>query len=170
MNTSDNQEEINLIPSEESVARILSEEWFVKDKLLSFAFALEAGETYLSVNRPAVETYDSDVSTFVKKHPSYAFDNTCYRRALMNVGAIRGIDVKVGETKMKIDVEVEPRAAHTKSHAGIFTRFQNANIKKGQLLKAGPTSEEVSADTVLLEVRKELLDLSTVEECKLVLI
>ena len=40
MNTSDNQEEINHIPSEESVARILSEEWFVKDKLLSFAFAL----------------------------------------------------------------------------------------------------------------------------------
>ena len=54
MNTSDNQEEINQIPSEESVARILSEEWFVKDKLLSFAFALEAGETYLSVNRPLV--------------------------------------------------------------------------------------------------------------------
>lgn len=54
MNTSDNQEEINLIPSEESVARILSEEWFVKDKLLSFAFALEAGETYLSVNRTLV--------------------------------------------------------------------------------------------------------------------
>jgi hypothetical protein len=39
------------------------------------------------------------------------------------------------------------------------------NIKKGQILKAGPTAEEISADTVLLEVRKELLALSTVEDC-----
>ena len=62
----------------------------------------------------------------------------------------------------------EPRGTHTKSHAGIFTRFQNANVKNGQLLKAGPTGEEISADTVLLEVRKELQNLSSVEECKLV--
>ena len=149
MNTSDTPTEIHQVPSEENVARILSKEWFVKDKLLSVAFALDAGETYLSVNRPAIDTYDSDVSAFVKKHSSYAFDNESYKRALLNVGDIRCI-----------------RDAHTKSHAGIFTRFQNVNIKKGQILKAGPTAEEISADTVLLEVRKELLALSTVENCK----
>ena len=165
MNTSDTPTEIHQVPSEENVARILSKEWFVKDKLLSVAFALDAGETYLSVNRPAIDTYDSDVSAFVKKHSSYAFDSDSYKRALLNVGDVRSIKVEVGATQMMTDVEVEPRDAHTKSHAGIFTRFQNVNIKKGQILKAGPIAEEISADTVLLEVRKELLALSTVEDC-----
>ena len=76
--------------------------------------------------------------------------------------------MKVDQVEMKIDVEVEPRDNHTKSHAGIFTRFQNKNIKKGQLLKTGPTAEEVSGDTILLEVRKELKSLSSIEECKIV--
>lgn len=39
------------ISSEENVARILSKEWFVRGKLTSVAFALEQGESYLSVNR-----------------------------------------------------------------------------------------------------------------------
>ena len=158
----------DIVLSEESVVRILAKDWFVKGKLLSVAFALESGETYLSVNRPAIDTYDSDVSSFVKNHDHYAFDDNSYRRAMLSVEAVRGIDVKLGETQMKIDVEVESRGTHTKSHAGIFTRFQNANVKNGQLLKAGPTGEEISTDTVLLEVRKELQNLSSVEECKLV--
>ena len=157
------------VSSGENVARILSKEWFVRGKLTSAAFALEQGESYLSVNRTAIDTFDSDVASFVKNHnDSYAFDDSTYKRALLNVGDVRGIDVKVDQVEMKIDVEVEPRDTHTKSHAGIFTRFQNKNIKKGQLLKAGPTSEEVSGDTILLEVRKELQSLSSVEECKIV--
>ena len=158
----------NQVSSEENVARILSKEWFVRGKLTSVAFALEQGESYLSVNRTAIDTYDSDVAMFVKNHNSYAFDDSTYKRALLNVGDVRGIDVKVDHVEMKIDVEVEPRDIHTKSHAGIFTRIQDKNIKKGQLLKAGPTAEEVSGDTVLLEVRKQLKSLSSVEDCKIV--
>ena len=157
------------VSSEENVARILSKEWFVRGKLTSAAFALEQGESYLSVNRTAINTYDNDVAMFVNNHNSYAFDdNTKYKRALLNVGDVRGIDVKTDHVEMKINVEVEPRDIHTKSHAGIFTRFQDKNIKKGQWLKAGPTAEEVSADTILLEVRKQLKSLSSVEECKIV--
>ena len=156
------------VSSEENVVRILSKEWFVRGKLTSAAFALEQGESYLSVNRTAIDTYDSDVAMFVKNHSCYAFDDNTYKRALLNVGDVRGIAVKVDQVEMKIDVEVEPRDTHTKSHAGIFTRFQNKNIKKGQLLKAGPTSEEVSGDTILLEVRKELKTLSSIEERKIV--
>ena len=158
----------NQVSSEENVARILSKEWFVRGKLTSVAFALEQGESYLSVNRTAIDTYDSDVAMFVKNHNSYAFDDSTYKRALLNVGDVRGIDVKVDHVEMKIDVEVEPRDIHTKSHAGIFTRIQDKNIKKGQLLKAGPTAEEVSGDTILLEVRKQLKGLSSVEDCKIV--
>ena len=75
---------------------------------------------------------------------------------------------KIGWIQKYHHPHLEPRDTHTKSHAGIFTRFQNANIKKGQLLKAGPIGEEISADTILLEVRKELQGLSLVEECKLI--
>ena len=167
MSTQEKLQDVKISP-EENIARILAKEWFVREKLVSFAFALDEGETYLSVNRPAIDTFDSDVLTFVKKHAIFAFEGNSYKRAMINVGAVRGIDVAVDETQMKIDVEVEPRNTHTKSHAGIFTRFQNKNIKKGQLLKAGPTGNEVSADTILLEVRKELLKLSSVEECKIV--
>ena len=156
------------VPSEEDVARILSSEWFVRGKLLSAAFALNQGETYLSVNRLVIDTYDSDVAAFVKSHTSYAINQNTYKRALLNVGKVRGIDVKVDATEMRIDVEVEPRDIHTKSHAGIFTRFQNKNIKKGQLLKAGAIGEGISSDSLLLEVRKNLLSLSSVEECKIV--
>ena len=158
----------NQVSSEENVARILSKEWFVRGKLTSVAFALEQGESYLSVNRTAIDTYDSDVAMFVKNHNSYAFDDSTYKRALLNVGDVRGIDVKVDHVEMKIDVEVEPRDIHTKSHAGIFTRIQDKNIKKGQLIKAGPTAEEVSGDIVFLEVRKQLKSLSSVEDCKIV--
>ena len=74
------------ISSEENVARILSKEWFVRGKLTSAAFALEQGESYLSVNRIAIDTYDSEVAKFVKNHISYAFDDNTYKRALLNVG------------------------------------------------------------------------------------
>ena len=75
--------------------------------------------------------------------------------------------MNVGDTNMKIDVEVEPRDTHTKSHAGIFTRFQKKNIKRGQLLKVGPVADEISANSILLEVRSELLRMATVEECQM---
>lgn len=63
-------------------------------------------------------------------------------------------------------VEVEPRSRKKLSHAGIFTRFQNMNVKPGKMIKTGKASEEVSADTLLLEVRSCLLSISTIETCK----
>ena len=155
------------ISSEESVVRLLSKEWFVKGVLQHTAFKLTNGETYLSVNRPAIDSFSEDVKAFVVSHPFFVFCEgklKLYRRAFFNVGTIRSIDVKLGDTQMAIDVEVEPRATHTKSHAGIFTRFQNKNIKQGQLLKVGPTAEAISADTILLEVRSQLMKISHIEE------
>lgn len=157
----------NTIDSNENVARLLSSDWVVNGKIQHTAFMLKQNETYISVNRPLIDTYHCDVATFVKNHKCYAFDNNIYKRALLNVGDVRGIDVSQDDVKMKIDVEVEPRDTHTKSHAGIFTRFQNKNIKKGQRLKVGLAEEGLSADSILLEVRKELLSLSILEEFKL---
>ena len=153
--------------SSENVARILSKEWFVRGKLNSMAFTLDLGESYLSVNRTGIESFKADVESFVMSHQSYSFGGGDYKLALLNVGEIRAIEVNVGDTNMKIDVEVEPRDTHTKSHAGIFTRFQKKNIKRGQLLKVGPVANEISANSILLEVRSELLRMATVEECQM---
>ncbi len=159
--------ESSIVSSVENVARLLSKEWFVKGVLHHTAFKLANGETYLSVNRPAIDSYTEDVESFVHSHSSFQFqgETSYYKRAVLNVGNIRGIDIEVGESKMKVDVEVEPRDSHTKSHAGIFSRIQNKNLKNGQFMKVGPTSEEISTDTILLEVRNELLSISSVEEC-----
>lgn len=155
-----------LVSSDERVARILSKEWFVNGKLNSTAFTLDFGESYLSVNRPIVETFNDDVSNFVKSHSCYLFEGEIYKLAILDVGDIRDIDIAIGETQTKIDVEVESRDIHTKSHAGIFTRYQNKNIKRGQMFKVAQ-SEEISADSILLEVRSRLLELSTMETGKL---
>lgn len=57
--------------------------------------------------------------------------------------------------------------SYTKSHAGIFVRYQNKNVKRGQMIKISHVSEEISSDTLLLEVRTQLLELATLEECKI---
>lgn len=100
--------------------------------MLHIAFALNYGETYLSVNRLAVPSYSLDVSTFVEKHEGYAFGDQLdeYRRAVLNVGEIRDIDIVHGGKVLDVNVEVEPRDGHTKSHAGIFTRYKQKNLKR----------------------------------------
>lgn len=63
-----------------------------------------------------------------------------------------------------IDVEVEPRAQHTASHAGIFSRIGGVNIKAGQTLPAEMLPLGLSADDVLMEIGWELIAISSVEE------
>ena len=65
----------------------------------------------------------------------------------------------------KINVEVEPRDSHTKSHAGIFTRYENKNVKRGDTLNY--LNKEISADDVLIKVRTQLLNMTTVEQMTL---
>ena len=155
------------ISSDENVARLISSEWMQEGVLQPVAFTLDKGESYLSVNRPAIESYDTDVASFVKTHPLYGVSGLSYFRALLNVGEVRGIKAQVGETTLSTEVEVEPRDSYTKSHAGIFVRYQNKNVKRGQMIKISHVSEEISSDTILLEVRTQLLELATLEECKL---
>ena len=151
------------IASSENVARILNPNWIENGELMFEAFKLRKGETYISVNRPAIESYNKDVNDFISSHPEYLFDGGMCKRALLSVESIRNIDVTVEGVEAKINVEVEPRNAHYKSHAGIFTRIRNKNVKGGQLLEA--TAEEaVSSDTILLEVRMSLVDISIVED------
>lgn len=157
----------NVINSEENVARILSKGWVVNGALQHTAFMLRDGETYISVNRPAVDSYISDVASFVKGHKSFITTQgniISYQRAILNVGSIRNIAIKIEGQPLAVDVEVEPRDVFTKSHAGIFTRYNNNNVKTGSTL-AVSQEKNFSADVVLLKVRLALVRLSSVDTC-----
>lgn len=157
------------ISNSENVARILHRTWVIDGILQHYAFVLRRNESYISVNRPAVSSYDDDVASFVESHPNfYANENKAeYKRALVNVGEIRQTEVIVNDTKLNIEVDVEPRDVFTKSHAGIFTRHDGLNIKAGDTLSIEPLKEEISSDDILLEVRSRLLDLAQLEYCKI---
>lgn len=160
--------EATIIQSSENVARLLSSDWVVKGELQHTAFMLKTDETYISVNRPAIETFSQDVATFLSNHPSYYVEGTddTYQSAMLNVGDVRAINVVHEDRIIDVNVEIEPRNAHTKSHAGIFTRFHSENIKNGKILKYGPTAEEISADQILLDVRFQLLSIASLEKQK----
>lgn len=157
------------VGNEEMVARILSNGWVVNGVLQQTAFALRDGETYISVNRPAVSSYAADVALFIKRHKNFQVLTErpiVFQRAVLNVGGIRDITIQADNLPLAIDVEVEPRNVFTKSHAGIFTRFKNKNVKAGDAL-AVSQEKNISADMVLLKVRLALIRLSTIETCRL---
>ena len=88
-------EKKNIVADDEQVARIVSHEWVIDGELQLTAFALAPRETYLSVNRPIVETYDEDVLQFVSTHPYYLDEkNQSYKRALLEVKGVRAISVE----------------------------------------------------------------------------
>ena len=156
------------VSSEEKIARIIRNEWIMDGELLITAFALAPKETYLSVNRPAIDTYENDVREFISKHFDFQSDSgTSYNRALMSVGDVRDIDIVFNEDKLNVDVEVEPRDSHTKSHAGIFVRTGKHNIIHGRELFDGSVPAGISADDILHEVRWALHDIAEVQKCKL---
>ncbi|MBQ4406063.1 MAG: hypothetical protein II852_03535 [Bacteroidales bacterium] len=158
----------NVVSSDENIARIIRNEWISDGELLITAFALAPKETYLSVNRPSVESYQNDVREFISKHPDYqSNNNTTYNRALMNVGDVRNIDIQFNGKKLNVDVEVEPRDSHTKSHAGIFVRTEKQNVIHGRELFGESVPAGISADDILHEVRWALYDIAELQKCKL---
>ena len=112
------------INGNEKVVRILHRDWVVDNELQINAFALRQNETYISVNRPSIESYVSDVSDFVKNHASFRVsdDSQSIRLASLNVGEVRSISISLGRQTVDLSVEVEPRDSHYQSHAGIFTK------------------------------------------------
>lgn len=155
------------ICGDETVVRVLHRDWFVDDELQIFAFALRQNETYISVNRPIIESFDDDISDFITKHPDYLFseESKTYKRAALNVGELRTISVILGQQTLDVGVEVEPRDVHYKSHAGIFTRLAGENIKGGQQ-KEVPIDDDTTLPiaAIFQKVQHKLLSLATIEQ------
>ena len=157
---------VNEVLDSEVISRVIRREWLVDGVLQQTAYTLNPNETYLSVNRPAIDTYDADVQSFVISHDDFQFDNgKKYHCAVMPVSGVRGIKVMDdNNTPLTIEVEVEPRDVHTKSHAGIFVRSGAQNVLSGRSLMSTAVPGAVSVDMILQDIRWELLSLSTLEE------
>ena len=155
------------VDNNETVVRILHKDWVVDGQLQVTAFALRQGESYISVNRPVIDTFSSDVYDFVSKHADYKVSDEgalIYRQAGLNVSAVRNIKVELGQLSAEVSVEVEPRDAHYKSHAGIFTRYNEKNIKGGQETIQDKNDCLMPVRAILQKVQHQLLALSSLEE------
>lgn len=158
---------VSAIDSEETVVRILHRDWVVDEELQITAFSLRHNETYISVNRPIIDSFGKDIADFLAKHPDYLIPNkpSAYACAALNVGELRGINVVLGQQTLDVVVEVEPRTTHNKSHAGIFTRLAGANIKGGQQKEIHldeKTTLPVAA--IFQKVQHKLLSLAVLEQ------
>lgn len=157
------------VSPEEKVARLINKAWIDRGVLLNAAFALSPRETYLSVNRLSVESYNKDVKTFIEKHSDYQLAEKpgSYRRALLIVEQINRIEVVNDNDILDVKVEVEPRSKHTKSHAGIFVRAKGQNVVRGRELSPDTLPAGVSSDAVLQELRWQLYDIAEMQLCEL---
>ena len=156
------------VDSNEQVVRLIHRMWMIDGELQLNAFTLNDGETYLSVNRPTIESYEQDVNDFLTKHIQYTLseNNGIYPRAVLTVKEIHNLGVRLEKETASLSVEVEPRDSHYKSHAGIFTRIDGRNIKGGSNQNITTVDNQVvSASAILQRVRMNLLRLSKVEVC-----
>ncbi len=161
---------VRIVDDNEVIARILHKDWVVDGQLQVFAFVLRPNESYISVNRPSIETFKEDVSDFVGNHPEFRSSEevlSC-KLARMSVKDVRTIQVDLGSLSADVSVDVEPRSLHYHSHAGIFTRVNGKN------LKGGPQTADHEDEYRILPVRAihqkvqhALLALSKLEECQL---
>lgn len=157
-----------VVSDEEQVARIISREWMTDGILLPIAFAFRQNETYLSVNRLCIDSYNKDVKWFVDSHENFqTSSDDSYYRALLNVGDVRSIKVTNEGEPLELTVEVEPRDFRLKSHAGIFVKVEDKNIFPGKRNTDDVFPAGVSSEAVFQKVRWELLDLAELQCCKL---
>lgn len=155
------------VDNNETIVRILHKDWVVDGQLQITAFALRQGESYISVNRPSIDTFPNDVSDFVSKHADYKVSDEgslTYQQAGLDVSAVRKIKVELDQLSADVSVEVEPRDAHYKSHAGIFTRYDEKNIKGGQETIQDKNDSLMPVRAILQKVQHQLLALSTLEQ------
>ena len=110
------------------------------------------------------------MANFVSKHPDYKSedDSDTYQQALLQVADVREISVAFKEKVANLTVEVEPRDAHYKSHAGIFTRIEDKNIKGGQQTEVTVGEEQViSYEDIRQKVYLNLLQLSELQRLQI---
>ncbi|MCR5455812.1 MAG: hypothetical protein K6F33_12565 [Bacteroidales bacterium] len=138
----------------ENVARLLKDVWYSDGIVASAAFNLrpQIHETYISVLRESVNTFNKDITLVCKNLPAYY--------AIMNVAEIKSLKVKT----LDDDIEFDVRAVDNekiKSHAGIFININGQKLVGGEPFEYLKMQQGMSSDVVLLEIRKTLAKLSS---------
>lgn len=123
---------LTFVSDSEDVARLLFSPLFICDGILSQkAFTLDktVNETYISVLRPAISSFRSDIEGIKME------GNTLYGYALLNVSKVRHITIDYPE---QILLDVLPRnAGKRKSHAGIYATIGKVKIRGGSPQSVG---------------------------------
>ena len=161
---------VHTVSDDEKIVRILHRDWIVDGVLQLNAFTLKLNETYISVNRPVIETFTDDVLDFITKHSEYCISDssTSINLATLITGEVRNLQIELGGQIANVSVEVEPRDKNYQSHAGIFTRFDGKNLKGGQLSEI-QVGENVHMPVlaILQKVQHRLVQMSSLEICEL---
>lgn len=133
----------------ENVARLLKSIWIYNGVISSAAFNLrpQIKETYISVLKESAETFGTDLVKICKQPP------VIY--ALMNVGEFASLKVENIDDDIQFSVK-DVDNEHIKSHAGIFVTINGQRLVGGEPFESLEMKRGVSADAVLLEIRKSL--------------
>ena len=137
-----------------NVARLLKSIWISDGVVSSAAFNLrpQIHETYISVLRSEAESFSNDIKMVCRELP------TTY--ALMNTESIKAL--KIDTLKDDIKYSVKPIDYYKiKSHAGIFITINGQRLVGGEPFESLELKRGLSADCILLEIRKALTKLAS---------
>jgi hypothetical protein len=140
-----------IINNEENVARVIfSPRMVYKGILQTEAFSLREhiAESYLSVLRMAIPTWQNDVIQIPQRK-----NRQLYGYAMMNVGEIRDANFQ----NVKYDVKVCNNQT-MKSHAGIFITVGGEPLIGGKKLES--IDNNVAQDYLLLLIQRRLVEIA----------
>ena len=140
-----------MINNEENVARVIfSPRMIYKGVLQTEAFRLRehTAESYLSVLRMAIPTWQSDVMQIPQRK-----NRQLYGYAVMNVGEIRQANFQQVEFDVKTCNNQE-----MKSHAGIFITVGGEPLVGGKTLFS--IENNVAQDYLLLMIQRRLVEIA----------
>lgn len=138
----------------ENVARLMKKIWICDGVISSAAFNLrpQIRETYISVLRECVDTFAIDIKKICKESP------VIY--ALMGTDDIQSLRIDTLEDDIKFSVKVVDNI-NIKSHAGIFITINGQQLVGGEPFESLEIKRGMSADCVLLEIRKAIAKLAS---------
>ena len=138
----------------ENVARLMKKIWICDGVISSAAFNLrpQIRETYISVLRECVDTFLIDIKKICKESP------VIY--ALMSTDDIQSLSIEALEDDIKFSVKVVDNM-NIKSHAGIFITINGQQLVGGEPFESLEIKHGMSADCVLLEIRKAIAKLAS---------
>jgi len=141
---------MNSIGKDERVARVLKPSWLYKGEIAAAAFNLRPTlkETYVSVLREHIPTFEQDAKTVCKEKKNILY-------ASIKVDELEERKETVAEQTVTFQIK-ETDNDTLKSHAGIFIAVNGHNIVGGEPFESYIKESFVSENDIILEISKRL--------------